>query len=402
MHYQSKVYTVLFAALLLFLASAPHADAHARNQSYIYFDVTDGALSGRLEVTFGDLSKVLDLDNDRDGTITEAEILGQREIIYNYFLAERFILENGAERLQVVPTEIEFLDVEWETFALLRFDVPGLSRVPDEITITYRFLFDDLEPFHLGFALLASNSRTGLEENEANFSLAFLSGAERQTLSLVAAPWYELVKHYAKAGLNHVRAGLDHLLLLVVLGVASAFRRSEFGDLEIRGLRSGALTGLTLVAALVTAQGAASIASMYGILPLPTPLVQGLNAASIAAAALTIAIPRLLPWLVGFAALFGLLHGLGYGHTIGPIDIEPNRKQLAAVWFSVGSGVAMLAVTIAAWIAASAVFRFVGFPAGVLRIGAVASAVLAIVWAEERVFDLMGDLAPNILAALGM
>ena len=399
---QFKAFVVLVAALLLVFSTAPSADAHARNQSYLYFDVSDGSLSGRLEVTFGDLSKVLEVDIDGDGTVTEAEIQERKDAIYDYFLSDRLILEHGGEQLEIVPTRIQFLDVVWDTFALMHFEVAGLARVPDEITINYRFLWDDLEPYHLGFALLASNTRTELEENEANFSLAFLSGAERQTLSLIAAPWNKLSWHYARAGIGHVWNGLDHFLLALVLGVAALLRRDDDDDLVLKDFKSGIVTGLSVVFALVVAHGVASILAVYGFVRLPPQLTLGLSAAGVSVVTAAIVFPRLLKWLLAIALLFGFIHGLSYGHTIGPVDIEPNRKLLSVVWFTLGTGVVMAAVTIVALVVAFVTMRFVFFRAGLLRFAAAGVAVLALVWAEERVFDLLGDLAPTILASIGL
>ncbi len=397
-----KAFVVLVAAVILVFSTAPAVDSHARNQSYLYFDVTDGSLSGRLEVTFSDLSKVLAVDVDDDGTVTEAEIQERKDAIYEYFFSDRLILEHGDEQLELVPTRIEFLDVVWDTFALMHFDVEGLARVPDEITINYRFLWDDLEPYHLGFALLASNTRTELEENEANFSLAFLSGAERQTLSLIAAPWHTLSWHYMTAGFGHVWNGVEHILLSIVLGVAALVRRDDGAGLVLRDLKSGVLTGLSVVFAFIVAHGVASFLAVHGFLRIPPQLTLGLSTAGVSVVAATMVFPNLLKWLLAIALLFGFIHGLSYAHTIGPVDIEPNRKLLSAVGFTLGTGVVMAAVTIMALIVAFAALRYVFFRAGLLRFTAAGVAVLALVWAEERVFDLLGDLGPTILASIGL
>ena len=402
MRLQVRVIVALTALIVSLFATVDEAAAHARYQSYIYFDVTDGSLSGRLEVTFADLAQVLELDDDADGTITEAEVLANRDKIYGYLLADRFMLHVGDARQTIVPTEIEFLDVGWDTFALMRFDVPGLTRVPDEIDVTYRFLFDGTDPIHLGFALLASNTRTGLEENEANFSLAFLAGAERQTLSLIAAPWPELLWSFVKAGGKHILSGLDHVLLLIALGIAAAlYRRDAFGDLRENLLPCLAVSaGLAVL--LVTGQAVAGYIAIHEVIRLPDAPTLALTAASLSVAAAAIAVPSLLRWIFGLAFVFGALHGLGYDHLIGPVDVEPNRKLLTVLGLSLGSGIATVAVMLATTAVAVFAFQRISWDSIFIRVGGGFAAVLAAVWAEERVFDLLGPLAPRILAGLGL
>lgn len=402
MSYRLTVALALLVVTLSHLLPSSAAHAHARNQSYVYFDVSDGSLSGRIEVNFGDLSKVLDVDADGDGTVTEADVLARQDEIYYYFLNERLVLESGTELLQLVPTKIEFLNVDWDTFALIRFDVPALTRVPDAIEVTYDFLFNDAEPYHLGFAILTSNTRTGLEDNEANFALAFLSGVERQTLSLVAAPWPELLWTFVKAGFHHIKTGLDHRLLFVMLGVAAVFRRQEETLVPNEDTVSVVQTALLVGFFATGAQGLAALVSIFGVVQVPAQLSLGLSAASISVAALVLVFPRLFNGLLVLAVLFGALHGLSYAHFLQPIDIEPNRKLLTVLGFTLGSGLGMIMITGVTAASAYVAFRYVFFHGALVRLGAVGVAVLAAIWAEERVFDLLGPLAPQLLSAVGL
>jgi len=105
-----------FASLALVFAiflSGLTAQAHTADQGYIYFEVTETALTGRFEVAYGDLGRVVDLDADGDGSISDQEVADNLDAIFVY-LQSNIVLRSDGAPLVISQTTFDVRDVEWE------------------------------------------------------------------------------------------------------------------------------------------------------------------------------------------------------------------------------------------------------------------------------------------------
>ena len=76
------------------------ATAHSFNESYVYFDVTETTLSGRVEVGMVDLAKFAARDPDVHEPITKEDLNASFGEVTTYF-AEKLELVYEGERLDV-------------------------------------------------------------------------------------------------------------------------------------------------------------------------------------------------------------------------------------------------------------------------------------------------------------
>jgi hypothetical protein len=146
---------------------------------------------------------------------------------------------------------------------------------------------------------------------------------------------------YFRLGFTHiVPKGVDHILFVLGIFFLSPRLRSLVLQVSCFTVAHSVTLGLT----------------MYGLVSLPSSVVEPLIALSIAYVAvenlMTSELKRTRVWLV-FA--FGLLHGMGFAGVLGELGLPPSGFVTALVTFNLGVEAGQLAVIALA-------FASVGFP----------------------------------------
>jgi len=165
-----------------------------------------------------------------------------------------------------------------------------------------------------------------------------LSGAERTTAVTVGRSEPVAFGSALRLGIEHLIAGADHLVFLLMLIVASH---------NLRAL-AVATTGFTLGHSVTLALG-----SLGWVQP-NTALVESLIGASI----VVVAVERL--WLPAdtvdasvlratLAATFGLIHGLGFAGALSEQALAPSHLLPALLGFNVGIELGQLLIAAGAW-----------------------------------------------------
>jgi hypothetical protein len=147
----------------------------------------------------------------------------------------------------------------------------------------------------------------------------------------------EIVRQYLWLGYTHILPkGLDHILF--VLGIFLLSPRLK--------------TMLLQVTAFTIAHSITLGLSMYGILSLPSRIVEPLIALSIAYVAIENLITReLKPWRVALVFLFGLLHGLGFAGVLRELGLPRAEFLTALLTFNLGVEGGQLTIIAAALVA---------------------------------------------------
>ena len=181
-----------------------------------------------------------------------------------------------------------------------------------------------------------------------------------------------LILRYVKMGFMHiVPQGLDHILF--VLGLFLLSTRTK--DL------------LTQITAFTVAHSLTLGLALYGIVRLPSSIVEPVIAASIAFVAIeNLCTKDLKPWrpLVVFA--FGLVHGMGFAGALKDLGLQRHDFLTALIGFNGGVelgqiSVVALAFLVVGWLRPRASYRrIVVIPASV------AIAVVAVFWTVQRIW----------------
>jgi hypothetical protein len=91
--------------------------------------------------------------------------------------------------------------------------------------------------------------------------------------------------------------------------------------------------------------------SMYGILSLPSRIVEPLIALSIAYVAIENLVTReLKPWRVALVFMFGLLHGLGFAGVLRELGLPRDEFLTALLTFNLGVELGQLTIIGAAFV----------------------------------------------------
>jgi hypothetical protein len=147
----------------------------------------------------------------------------------------------------------------------------------------------------------------------------------------------EIATRYAILGFEHILPlGLDHILFVVGLFLLST--------------RLGPL--LWQVTAFTVAHTVSLALSMFGMLSLPSRLVESLIALSICYVAVENLLTReMKPWRPVVVFGFGLLHGLGFAGVLRELGLPRDRFASALVSFNLGVEAGQLCVILLALVA---------------------------------------------------
>jgi hypothetical protein len=147
----------------------------------------------------------------------------------------------------------------------------------------------------------------------------------------------EIARQYLWLGYTHILPkGLDHILF--VLGIFLLSPRLK--------------TMLLQVTAFTVAHSITLGLSIYGLVSLPSRIVEPLIALSIAYVAIENLVTReLKPWRLALVFMFGLLHGLGFAGVLRDLGLPRGEFLTALLTFNLGVEGGQLTIIAAALIA---------------------------------------------------
>jgi hypothetical protein len=203
-------------------------------------------------------------------------------------------------------------------------------------------------------------------------------GAESRPLALtgpsVPPGAGETLRRFLALGVTHILPfGLDHVLFVAGLALLSP----RLGPLLAQ------VTAFTLAHTLTLAL------SSYGVVSLPSRLVEPLIALSIVYVGVENAVsPRLRPSRVVLVFAFGLLHGLGFAGVLAEMGLPERHHLLALLAFNLGVEIGQLAVI--ALVSGALVLWALrgGDRRGLVRPASLVIAAVGLFWTVERALGL--------------
>ena len=148
----------------------------------------------------------------------------------------------------------------------------------------------------------------------------------------------ETARQYLSLGYTHILPkGLDHILFVIGIFLLSPRLKPM----------------LLQVTAFTVAHSITLGLSIYGVLSLPSRIVEPLIALSIAYVAIENLVTReLKPWRLGLVFMFGLLHGLGFAGVLRELGLPRDQFLTALLTFNLGVEGGQLTVIATAMLAA--------------------------------------------------
>lgn len=395
----SRCALVVWALFLTLVAStlatfAGSADAHRNDESYLYLDVGDRSLSGRVELPYPDMRDVLGFELRGSADEITAELESRLTEVQRY-IADRTAVGDGAVEWTLLFDGVELLDEEEIDgsgdglgYAIYPFsvDIAG-GEVPQLIDVTFTPFLAEIDDRN-NVALISNDWKRGVIDEEANELAVLTEDSPTATIDLGNPSQWRNFRASLDLGVDHIRTGPDHIFFVLVLLlpsvlvlVASAWRPAQ--------RFSQSLLRVVLVATMFTiAHSLTFTLAGLDILPLPpSKLVETLIALSIAAAALHNIRPIFghREWTLAFA--FGLFHGMGFAGLVQDLDIDRTTQLVSLLGRNVGIEIGQLVIILITFPGLFILRRTRAY-LPLMYLASAGLAVLSLVWVVERVFEV--------------
>jgi hydrogenase/urease accessory protein HupE len=227
------------------------------------------------------------------------------------------------------------------------------------------------------FGLAYSTYALTFTDGEARPSTLWIEGGETsRPLPLsenIAPPTRgKVIAQYLLLGFQHILPrGLDHILFILGIFLLTTRLRPILAQVTAFTVAHSITLGLT----------------MYGVVSLPSRIVEPLIAVSIAYVAIeNVVTSELKPWRPAVVFAFGLLHGMGFAGVLRELRLPRGELVPALVSFNVGIELAQLAVVGAAYLLIAAWFRHrVWYRPRFVVPASVVIAATGVFWTVQRV-----------------
>jgi hypothetical protein len=367
------------------------AEAHAGDESYVYLEVSDDDLRGRVEMPYGDLRTVFGLELEGSNEEIRAELEDNVELLQTYAAGRLSIGADGAEwpiRYDGILTLTDFVEEESASYAVLPFVVDlGGAAVPQVLEVRFDPFFDEVEG-RSALLLIANDWQRGVFDNEAEALLTFDAGTREQSVDLGDSSQWTNFSESITLGVDHIKTGPDHIFFVLVLLLPSVLVYTAMGWVPEPTFGASLWRVLKIVTMFTIAHSITFTFAGLDILPLPpSRLVESVIAASIAAAALH----NLWPlgankeWLIAFA--FGLFHGMGFAGLVADLEVSKATQLVSLLGRNVGIEIGQAFIVLVMfpglyWLRRTTLYR------PFFLVGSLVLAFVSLGWMLERVLEI--------------
>jgi hypothetical protein len=396
-------------ALLLWsiLLICARAQAHRPSDSYVLLTQTgaEGALGGAWDIALRDLDHALRLD-DGDGALTWREIAGRERDCTRYALSRlRVASAAGTCAIRSAPLQIvQRADGAYARLALA-IACPGAG----ELRLSHRLLAE-LDPDHRALVRLGG-ADAALQVVSAAQGAVRLPASTSVSKSAFGTSLAETLRAFLARGLEHIFAGLDHVLFLLVLLLPAVLRPPQPAALpnvnvnaddrqpttprpRLRprgswrtavGLRPVLLDVVKIVTAFTLAHSLTLSLSALGAFSVSADVIEPAIAASVALAALNNLVPAFEAdrWALAFA--LGLLHGFGFSSALSDAGLSGLALLPALFGFNLGVELGQLAIVALFVPLAFAARKTSGYRSFALFGGSLVVLAISLFWLFERI-----------------
>lgn len=383
---------IIITTLLLFNAILNFA--HNPDQSYLYLDIYEDRIEGRFEAVSKNMNPSIDLQLPKQFTLAELEAALPK--IYDYIL-KNVSFKDENQTFEIEFTEFKVLENDvLGNFAILKFDLNGLTTVPEEITIDYNMYFDS-DKRHRALLLQGYNWKAGIINNESVHSAIFSPKRTNRTLNLSKYNFGTGFWGMIRMGMYHIWIGIDHILFLIALLLPSVVRRRKTNAKGFAAIidqwegvdqfKSAFWYILKIVTFFTIAHTITLTLATLGWVKLPSALVESIIAFSIALAAFHNIKPIFgnKEWLIVF--FFGLFHGFGFAGVLAEKGIQGEYLLPTLLGFNIGVELGQVLIILAVFPILYLLRKQKIYPY-IIFFGSVGLILMGLVWTIERIFGI--------------
>ena len=199
--------------------------------------------------------------------------------------------------------------------------------------------------------------------------------------------WYT-TSVFVREGIGHIWSGIDHVFFLLALLLPAALLRIGRTWEPRSGFWRTTREVVKVVTAFTLAHSITLGLAFFGVVTIPSRIVESGIALSVFAAAWN----NLRPFLPGrawiLAFVFGLVHGLGFAAALANLMLPAQARALALASFNVGVEIGQLAIVLLVLPVLYLTSRRRFYPRWVMGIGSLVIAWMAVLWFLDRGFGI--------------
>ncbi|MEL7161880.1 MAG: HupE/UreJ family protein [Bacteroidota bacterium] len=386
-------------AFVLTLASCVLAplglNAHKPDQSYVYLNIYENAIEGRIELNTTDINRILGVNLPEKGA-TDAQTAPLHDRIQAYLLRHTaFSYDGKTIPIRWTTAQVFNIDEEDEPdFVQYNFVLDQSGELPRLIDVKYDAVLE-LNDQHRGALLIEQHWKDGVVDNHTKINYIFTPAAPTTTLDLDDTSIWKGVWALVKLGVWHIWIGLDHILFIVALIPPSVVRRKEnetgpFGISKWRPVdkfKPAFLYIIKIVTFFTIAHSITLALAALELVNLPSRYVESLIAFSIGLAALHNIRPifRGKEWVIAF--VFGLFHGFGFASVLGEKGLGSDFLAWSLFGFNVGVEIGQLLIICMVFPVLFLLRKTKLYPLLIL-FGSIFLIFVALYWTIERLFEV--------------
>jgi hydrogenase/urease accessory protein HupE len=345
----------------LSLVTGGVAQAHDPGLSVATARPAGAALIIHLAMARSDVERLIPLDANHDGRITEAEF--QAALPQLQTVARQAFQVTASGRV-LVPTN---LLVQLDQRDGVQFQIPFQGVATGAVSIRATLL-DKLPRGHRQFFSLRDQDQRLMAERMLDATSPAVTAELTERPSPTGQP--HSFREFLGLGVTHIATGYDHLLFLLGLLLVGGSLRAA---LQI-------ITSFTLAHSITLAL------ATLNLINIPSKIIEPLIAASIVFVGLQNILARGMEkrWLLTFG--FGLIHGCGFASALRDLGIGANGSSIVVPLVSFNLGVELGQSAIAA-LALPCIWRCQTSPLFVRRFVPIGSVIVVLAgsyWLIER------------------
>lgn len=390
----------------LLLSCAGLAPAHPMPESRVWIDTTPAGMNltlqlplNRLEFAFG-----------QPLAQQPATVLAQHGDALAAYLLQHVGARSDGLGWQVFRPQLNVVgndaSAELEAVFELRAPQGASARTP---TLLYDVINHEVRT-HRALVFLRNDWRGGYA-GQAPLLLGELSyGANTLPLPLQTAPAFASIQALLLGGAEHIAAGTDHLLFLLMLLLVAPLAPRARRWAGVRPLPLALRHTALVITCFTVGHTITLMLGSSGLLALPSQPVEVAVAATIVVAALHAWRPLFARAEAWMALAFGLIHGMAFSASLSGAGLTPGQHAQALLAFNLGIEGAQLAGLLLVLPPLLMLGRArAGLYATLRRLLAAAAGALALAWVMERagladigVLAGLDDVGLAVLAVPGL
>jgi len=309
-----------FATLIILLLCSSTLWAHAKQENYVWLNVDEDAIVGRVELNANDVRDKLNIDLDASGTTRLEALQASRATIEQFIRENLAFSDDTGEILYDFDTPTLFA----EGGAYLQFPYKT-RRLPAGSLLTIRnsmFLvppYSDQDRFHRSMIVAEYNKVSDQSFDQSNVALVFSPKRLTQTLDLENPGSILKWQDFVWQGVLHIGIGLDHILFIVVLLLGAVITNKDGRWVPVDGFKTAFFNTLKIVTIFTVSIIAMALKNLFPTLSRHS-------------------------WVLIF--VFGLFHGLGFASVMGDLQFRVGFLERILIMFNVGVEIGHLILVI--------------------------------------------------------